>query len=117
MLQEKTNLNLNLVNALYIPYNSIPFIISETSEKIISYVFENDPIDSIFLSSDLEMHMSSEIFGFYQLTNSYATKLYRAYTNVYTDPLVYGPVLVTGKNKTSISPQVVEYITNICYNQ
>ncbi|MEY4332681.1 MAG: hypothetical protein RLZZ196_1419 [Bacteroidota bacterium] len=105
----------NKVETLFIPYEGRAAILLETYDKVIDYVFQNEPTYKIKITDDVYMMLSYADFGIYSRVNHDATVLYRTYTNIYQNSTIYGHALVVGADSQSVSQQMIDSILNIFY--
>ncbi len=105
----------NKIETLYIPYQGSACIILEAYDKVIDYIFQNQPTYKIKITDQVFIILSYSNFGIYPKVNHDATVLYRTYTNIYQDSTIYGDALVVGEDSQSVSQEIIDSILNIFY--
>ena len=105
----------NKIETLFIPHEGRACILLETYDKVIDYVFNNQPTYKISITDQLFVILSYSDFGLYSKVNHDATVLYRTYTNIYQNSTVYGDALIVGQDSQSVSQEMIDSMLNIFY--
>ena len=105
----------NKIETLFIPYEGRAYILLETYDKVIDYVFNNQPTYKISITDQVFIILSYSDFGVYSKVNHDATVLYRTYTNIYQNSTIYGDALIVGNDSQSVSQEIIDSILNIFY--
>jgi hypothetical protein len=105
----------NKIETLFIPYEGSACILLEAYDKVIDYVFDNQPTYKIKITDQVFIMLSYSDFGVYSKVNHDATVLYRTYTNIYQNSTIYGNALIVGQDAQSVSQEVIDSILNIFY--
>ena len=105
----------NKIETLFIPHEGRACILLETYDKVIDYVFNNQPTYKISITDQLFVILSYSDFGLYSKVNHDATVLYRTYTNIYQNSTVYGDALIVSQDSQSVSQEIIDSMLNIFY--
>ena len=103
----------NKIETLFIPFEGSACILLEAYDKVIDYVFNNQPTYKISITDQVFIILSYSDFGVYSKVNHDATVLYRTYTNIYQNSTIYGDALIVGNDSQSVSQEIIDSILEL----